>query len=58
MHPLLSMLKKVIYAVNDAICWFFTFGSRKRKRREEIEEGLSTRTKHELYRSMFRRGRF
>jgi len=59
MHPLWSMLKKVIYAVDDAICWCFSFGSRKRKHRDHIEERLGSRTKHELFRTTFsRRGRF
>ena len=59
MHPLWSLLKKVVFAVDDGICWFFSFGSRKRKHRDHIEERLGPRTKHELHRYIFtRRGRF
>lgn len=52
-----NLLKKVVYAIDDAICWCFSFGYRKRKERDHIGERFGSRTKHEIFRHHFiRRG--
>jgi hypothetical protein len=53
MRLLWNVIKKVAYAIDDAICWFFSFGSAKRKARDRLS--LNMQIELFRFRNIFRR---